>query len=148
MRAKFVGAFLSVSVATAQPAAAAGDSPKTAWSDQRPAAFGGITVRVPLGQTTAPKPEARLHLTTYKMGPARSSGLRSLNRNGLELGLSKAGKPILFSGGRNTAEVRQKMGLNTTTTLLIVGGVVLVVVVLAAVADGMPTAGPDEDAFD
>ena len=62
--------------------------------------------------------------------------------------MSKAGKPMLFSGGQNTAEVQQKMGLNTTTTLLIVGGIVLVVVVLAAVADAMPTAGPDEDAFD
>ena len=148
MRGKYLGAFLAASVAIAQPAAAAGDYPQSAFSDQRPAAFGGFTVRVPLGKSAAARPEARLQLTTYKMGPGRASGLRAFNRNGLELGLSKAGKPMLFSGGQNTAEVQRKMGLSTTTTLVIVGGIVLVVVILASVADAMPTAGPDEDAFD
>ena len=148
MRGKYVGALLAVTVAFAQPAAAAGDFPQTGFSDQRPAAFGGFTVRVPLGQAATAKPEARLQLTTYKMGSGKASPLRSFNRNGLELGMSKTGKPMLFSGGQNTAAVQQKMGLSTTTTLVIVGGIVLVVVILAAVADATPTAGPDEDAFD
>ncbi len=132
MLSKYVGAAIAVCVIAAQPAAAANDFRSAAASDHRPAAFGGVTVRVPFGKKAAAKPEARLQLTTYRMNPSQPAAVRKFSSNGLEFGMSKAGKPLLFAGGQNAAEVKQKMGLSTTTTVLIVGGVVLLAIVILA----------------
>jgi hypothetical protein len=133
MLSKFMGAAIAVSVIAAQPAAA-NDFHSAAAADYRPAAFGGVTVRLPLGKKTAAKPEARLNLTSYRTDPSQPGAVRKFSAKGLELGMSKAGKPLLFAGGQNTAEVKQKMGLDTTTTVLIVGGVILLVAVVVVAA--------------
>jgi hypothetical protein len=143
---KYVGAAIAVSVIAAQPAVA-NDLRSAAASDYRPAAFGGVTVRLPFGQKAAAKPDARLQLTTYRMDPSQPAAVRKFSSKGLEFGMSKAGKPLLFAGGQNTAKVKQKLGLNTTTTALIVGGVILlvaVVVVAASRASLFPDCEPYE----
>ncbi len=136
MFAKRVGAFLSIAMIAAQPAAAQDLGSIGASDISRPAAFGGVTVRLPLGRQAAAKPEARLQLTTYRMDSSQPSRMRAFNPKGLELGFSKARKPLLFAGGHNVAQAEQKMGLNTGTTLLIVAGVVVVVLVVALASGG------------
>jgi hypothetical protein len=153
MLSKYVGAAVAVSVIAAQPAAA-NDLHSVAASDYRPAAFGGVTVRLPLGKSERAKPEARLQMTTYRTDSSQPAGIRRFSSKGLEFGVSKAGKPLLFAGGQNTAEVKQKMGLNTTTTALIVGGVILLVVVVVAASsfavfpDCEPYEGNDDHCTD
>jgi hypothetical protein len=145
MLRKYAGAAIALSVIAAQPAAAT-DFRSAAAPDYPSAAFGGVTVRLPFGQKAAANPEARLQLTTYRTDRSRPGALRTFSSKGLEIGMSKAGKPLLFAGGHNTAEVEQKMGLNTTTTVLIVGGVLLLVavVVAASKASVFPDCGPYE----
>ena len=60
----------------------------------------------------------------------------------LELGLAKAGTPLLFVGGRDLGEVKRRMGLDgTDTTLLVAGGVLLAAgSALLLFADGGPSA--------
>ena len=124
-------AFVGAAALVTQPVVAAGYSQHSAYSAQRPAAFGGISVRVPLGAERA-KPQARLQLTTYRMDRSRPGATRKFSGNGLELGLVR-GKPMLFSGGRSSAEIKDKLGIDTTT-VVIVGGVVLIVAVVALAA--------------
>jgi hypothetical protein len=45
------------------------------------------------------------------------------------------GKPALFTAGRSTAEIKDKLGINTST-VLIVGGVIVLVAVVALAAGG------------
>ena len=134
MFAKHVGAFVMLAALLAQPAIAA--EPLGAFSGARPAAFGGFTMRLPLGRQGPARPEARLQLTTYRADASQSGRVRSPDPKGLELGVSKAGKPLLFAGGQDVARARQKLGLDTGTTILIVGGVLAAVVVVALAAGG------------
>lgn len=136
MFAKYVGAVLSLTVVAAQPAVAAEQLSLAASSLTRPAAFGGLTVRLPLSRQGRAKPEARVQLTTYRMDAAEAGHVRTFDPRGIQLGLSKAGKPLLFAGGENVSQVKQRLGLNTGTTLLIVGGVVAAVVVVALASGG------------
>ncbi len=134
---KYMSAFLGIAVIMAQPAVAASDMGIPGASGfSRPAAFGGVTVRLPLGRQAAPKPEARLQLTTYRADTTQPWRVRTLDPSGLQLGVSKAGKPLVFAGGQKTAEIKQKMELNTGTTLLIVGGILAAIVVVALAAGG------------
>ena len=134
----------------AQPCLAAEPMHYSTGSGARPAAFAGVQVRVPLRYKSTTKASARLQLGSAYYTRAQSGALVQTGRSvGLELGAGKTGKPALYIGGQDSAEMKEKLNLDgTTTTLLIVGGVVLVVVALAAVASAMPTAGPREGAFD
>ncbi len=134
MFSRCVGVFVGMALVAGQPAAAQDMDSTGSLRNARPAAFGGLTVRLPLGRQSTAKPEARLQLTTYQMDTSQPWRTRTFNRKGLELGVSKEGKPMLLAGGQNVAQAEQKMGLSTGTTLLIVGGVLLVVVLVAAAA--------------
>lgn len=133
-----------------QPCLAAGPASNFGASETRAAAFGGLQVRLPLGQKERAKPTARLQLSSAYYERERSGALVQTQRtSGLELGAGKAGKPALYLGGQDTAEMQNKLNIGgTTTTLLIVGGVVLVVVLLASVASALPTPGPSKGDFD
>lgn len=128
-----VGALVALSLIAA-PATAANETWNGNAADPRPSAFAGVSVRLPLGQKSAAKPQARLQLTTYSVDSSKPWRTREFSPTGFELGLSRTGKPMLFAGGQNTAEVQRKMGLDRTTTILIVAGVAVAVVVLIAAA--------------
>lgn len=133
-----------------QPCLAADLANKLHATETRTAAFAGLQVRLPLGQKERAKPTARLQLSSTHYAREQTGGFVQIHRtSGLEFGAGKAGKPALFIGGQEAADVQKKLNIGgSTTTLLIVGGVVLAVVVLAAIASGTPTAGPSEGAFD
>jgi hypothetical protein len=119
----------------AQPCAAAQDLRDTGMRERHASAFGGLNLRVPFGGQQAGKPQARLQLAAASSVRDPRSGSTWTNRaQGLEIGAGKTGKPALFMGGQNTAEMKTKLGVGgSTTTIIVVGGVlVLLLVVLAA----------------
>jgi len=135
MFARYVAALFSAALMTTQPAAAAAQLRSEAASS-RPAAFGGVVLRLRLGGREPAKPEARLQLTSHRADWAQPGHLRPLDPNGFELGLGKSGKALLFADGQSVTALEHKSGLSTGSTLLIVGGVVVAVVAIALAAGG------------
>ena len=137
---------------SAQPCLAADDFRSTGAVERRSGAFAGLTVRLPIGESGAANPSARLQLATIYESHDRESRLsgRSYRAAGLELGLSNSAEPAIYIGGRNAAEVERKLGVkgSTTTVLLIAGGLLVTVLLLASLASAAPTPGPREGAFD
>ena len=135
----------------AQPCLAAEDLGDAGPMQRKSAAFGGFTIRVPIGKAGAARPSARLQLTTsHSVWDGRyGSPVRTVRPPGLELGIGEAGRPSLHIGGRSAAEVERKLqlGASTGTTLLIVGGVAVAAIVLIAVASS-PSPGPRRGDFD
>ncbi|MEO7277420.1 MAG: hypothetical protein ABIW33_05300 [Sphingomicrobium sp.] len=131
-----LGMFIASVTLVAQPLAAA-DFPlrNTVAADSQPAAFGGLTIKLPFGAHEAAKPEARLQLTTYRPNSAEPWRLRSFNSSGIALGVSKPGKPLFYVGGQEVGQAERKMGLSKGTSLVLVGGVLLAVVVVVAAAN-------------
>jgi hypothetical protein len=111
-----------------------------------------LKVSLPLGTHQPAKPTARLQLTyNQQLRDSRTGDVRTFSPPGLEFGASAKGKPMLFVGGQNAAEVERKLGVRGSTgkTILIVGGVLIVLVivgsVLAAPASLLdPCGGPDD----
>ena len=126
---------------TAQPCLAA---------ERQSSAFAGLTVRLPFGGAAESKASARLRVTSFHdYRDVRGATVSSHRPAGVELGLTRLGKPAVYVGGQRLAETDPRLHGKGKTTWLIVGGVVVVaVVVLAAVASAQPTAGPPEGAFD
>jgi hypothetical protein len=103
--------------------------------ERHASAFGGVNLRVPFGGQDAGKPQARLQLAAASTSRDLRSGSTLTNRaHGLEIGTGAKGKPALFMGGQNTAEMKTRLGVGgSTTTIIVVAGVaVLLLVVLAA----------------
>lgn len=145
---KYVGALLAVTMLAAQPCAAAEDMRHFSNSERRSAAFGGVNIRLPLGQGVRSKPTARLQLTsTHTYRDNGSGAVRVFSPSGLELGASEKGKPTLYVGGQHPAEIKKKLGIGgTTTTLLVIGGVILILAVVAA-SSTPPQVDFDDDEF-
>ena len=151
--AKWTGAvaMAAATMLVAQPVAAA-DLGSVPSDQRRAAAFGGLKVSLPLGNRGPAKATARLQLAYGgQLRDSRTGSVRAFSPPGLELGASGKGKPMLFVGGQNAAEVERRLGVRGSTgkTILIVGGVLIVLVivgsVLAAPADLLdPCDGPDD----
>ncbi|HEX8379929.1 MAG TPA: hypothetical protein VF619_05205 [Allosphingosinicella sp.] len=141
-------AALAVMLLAAQPCLAADDLRDTSSTQRRSAPFAGAGLSLPIGGPAKARPSARLQFTAAR--PAGGAFGRSGAAPGLELGLAGAGKPMLYIGGRSTADLGRRMNLSgsRSTVLIVVGGLVVLVLIAAAVADAQPTPGPDEDAFD
>ena len=108
--------------------------------------FAGGSVTIPLGQTRASRPRARLQLTTIHTSRDARSVSPSRSRppsGGLELGLSRTGRANLYVGGQNSREMERRLGVNGgSSTWLIVGGVVVALVVVVALASSGGCLGP------
>lgn len=122
-------------VLAAQPCAAAADT--AAWDEPRLPAFAGLSIRMPLGNTKAALPSARLQLTTsYHLRDDRTGSVQTLKANGLEIGASARGTPSLYLNGQSTAEIKEKVRLSgSSDTATIVLGVALVVVGVLVIAN-------------
>lgn len=137
---KLAGALAALSLAAAQPVAAAGYAPERGPTEMRASAFAGFNVRVPMGRTAA-KPSARLQLTTaYTFRDARTGATRTLKPHGLELGAGKSGAAF-FAGGQELSRKNVetlKLGDGGTTVLYVVGGILVLGVVLLLAAGYEP----------
>ena len=143
--ARYAAAAMAAGMLAAQPCAAAEDLRDQSGQERQASAFGGVSVRVPLGRTAGAKPSARLRLTTgYSVRDRLTGASRSFRGHGLELGAGTAGKPTLYLGGQNSAEMKTKLGIGgKTTTILVVGGVVLLLLIVLAATQVPPQ--PDFD---
>ena len=136
---------------TAQPCLAAEDFRDGRTGQVRTGAFAGVSLNVPLdASASSRRPTARLQLTSIREVREANGATRTARAEGVQLGVDRRGRPALTVAGRNPLDERERLGIggSTGTALLIVGGIVVVIFVLASVADGMPTAGPPEGAFD
>jgi hypothetical protein len=146
-----LAALAAVTVLAAQPVAAA-DLGKFDGDQRRGAAFGGLKVSLPLGAGARAKPAARLQLTySQQLRDSRTGDVRTFSPPGLEFGASDAGKPMLFVGGQQAAEMKRTLGIRGKmgTTIAVVAGVVVVLVLLASVLAAPaellnPCNGPDD----
>jgi hypothetical protein len=132
---KRAAAIAAIAMLAAQPCGAAEDLRDTGVRERHASAFGGLNLRVPFGGREAGKPQARLQLAAAStVRDTRSGSTLTKRAQGLELGIAEKGKPALFMGGQNTAEMKTKLGVGgSTTTYIVVGGaLVLLLVVLAA----------------
>jgi hypothetical protein len=121
MKINATSAATALAVALAPiPCRAAEDIRTTAAPARQPAAFAGASIRLPLGQKDRARPVARLRAGIVDPG----------SRAGLELGLTRRGKPEMFVAGHSASAVRERMKLNGSTgsTTWIVFGVVLLAV--------------------
>ncbi len=112
----------------AQPCLAADDMRGFGNMERRSGAFAGASVRMPLGSREAAKPSARLQLGMrhVQQDSAGRLPVRAQQIGLLELGGATGGKPALFVGGQDVAEVEKRRGLvGTTGTLLLLAGVAL-----------------------
>ncbi|HYJ31119.1 MAG TPA: hypothetical protein VEW25_12355 [Allosphingosinicella sp.] len=136
---------------TAQPCLAADDVGESRTGQVRTGAFAGVSLRVPLDRNASSRrPTARLQLTSIRQVREANGATRTWRAEGVQIGADRDGGFALTIAGRNPFDACERLGVggSTGTALLVVGGLVLVVFVLASVADGMPTAGPPEGAFD
>ena len=119
-------------------------------AERQSSAFAGVTLRLPFGGGAESEASARLRVTSFHdYRDRRGAAVSSHRAEGIELGLTRLGKPAFYVGGQGLAETDPRLHGKGKTTWLIVGGVVVVaVVVLAAVASAQPTAGPPPGAFD
>lgn len=145
---------LGIAAATmlaAQPCLAADDFRDGRAGQARTGAFAGVSVRVPLDRNDASRrATARLQLTGIRETRDASGATRTYRAEGVQIGARRDGRPAVTIAGRDPFAGRERLGVggSTTTALVVVGGLVFIVFVLASVADGMPTAGPPEGAFD
>jgi hypothetical protein len=112
----------------AQPCLAADDMRGFGNIERRSGVFAGASVKMPLGSRKAARPSARLQLGMrhVQQDSAGRLPVRAQQIGLLELGGAVGGKPALFVGGRNVAEVEKRHGLiGTTGTLLLLAGVAL-----------------------
>jgi len=148
---KYAAGSAAAAMLCAQPCLAAEDFRDTRTSQVRTGAFAGLSVRVPLDRNAGSRrATARLQLTSIREVSEANGAMRTIRADGVQIGTDRSGRPALTIAGQNPFEARERLGVggSTTTALVIVGGLVLVVFVLASVADAMPTAGPQEGAFD
>lgn len=123
-----LAALLCATALTAQPCWGAGSFRDAPSLELHAGAYAGASVRIGLGAGDTRMPIARLKLGMTGHAIDSRSGARTQTFDGsaLELGLGGGGRPLLWVGGRSTAEVRERMGLDgTQTTLLVVGGLAL-----------------------
>jgi hypothetical protein len=126
----------------AQPCLAAENYREAPVRMGAPGGFAGVRLHWSVGEGVRAKPTARLQMTTTQRLHNPVTGEISTTRaSGFELGLARAGKPALYFGGHDQAEVNRKLGLSGGTTALIIGGVVIGLVVIALAAGG---AGPGD----
>ena len=144
-RIKWTAAAMAAGMLAVQPCAAAEDYRDAGTRERHASAFGGVSMRVPLGGGRAEKPSARLQLTAAStIRDVRSGATSTTRAHGLEIGAGGAGKPALYMGGRNTAEMKEKLGIGgKTTTIVVVAGVVVLLLVILAASQVPPQ--PDFD---
>ncbi len=144
---KVITALVVMCVFAAQPCAAAHYSSGAPGAETRTSAFVGFNVRMALGAAAKTKPTARLQLTSaFNVRDARTGSTQTFKGHGLEIGAAKSGQPALYLNGRNTTDIKAKLGMSgTTKTVLILGGVLvaLVVVVAAAASSGLGDTCPE-----
>ena len=109
----------SLAVLGAQPALAAEPAGSGAT---RTSAFAGVQLRLGLGETKRVAPTARLRLGLTHNSADYRSGAWARDGGGLELGLTKLGRPDLYVGGQSVRGLRQRLGLAPAATALIVVG--------------------------
>jgi hypothetical protein len=132
----------------AQPCFAAQDHREGLGIERRTAAFAGVHARIPFGDATPAAPIARLKLGMVHSRLDRGSATphEFVQTSGLELGLARRSKPMLFIGGRSVADVQKRLAIGGgTTPLLVVGGIALAaaaVVVLSS--DGSSACIPED----
>lgn len=125
----------------AQPCAAQGIH--LARAEVRPSAFAGLNIKLPLGGPKRAEPSLRLQLTTEYGSPHYRDASWNGRPAGIEIGLIRTGKPVLFLNEQQASGAGSKLGFGGSggQTALIVGGVLLAVVVVAVAAGG---AGPGD----
>ena len=107
-----IGAALSV-ICLTTPCFAQDSMSFAHQNEQRTGAFGGVNLRLELGQNRRPRPVARIAVGLTQ--ETRGSGVQSTRRNAvpaLELGLKKSGGAELFVAGQSTARLNQRLGAN------------------------------------
>jgi hypothetical protein len=140
MKAAALAAAASVA---AQPCLAASLGPDSGIARGKVGAFAGASLRLPFGAGPRMAASARLRVSTITLDYDRpSGGLVERFGTGLDLGLSRFGRPDLRLAGSSPAEVRRRIGFKGSTGYIVVGGVVLVILLLAAVASAQPKPGP------
>jgi hypothetical protein len=145
MRGAALAAAASVA---AQPCLAASLGPDGGIARGRIGAFAGASLRLPFGAGPRPVASARLQVSAVALDYDRRSGGR-VERfgTGLDLGLSRSGRPDLRLAGSAPAEIKRRIGFKGSTGYIVVGGVVLVILLLAAVAGAQPKPGPQPGDF-
>jgi hypothetical protein len=139
------GAIVAMGMLAAQPCAAAEDVRDSGMRERHASAFGGFSLRVPLGGAQAGKPSARLQFAAASTTRDPRSGSTSTRRaDGLEIVAGQGGKPARHLSGQSTAQMKAKLGVSkSTTTIIIAGGVVLLLLIVLAASQVPPQ--PDFD---
>jgi hypothetical protein len=132
----------------AQPCLAASLGPDNGIARGKVGAFAGASLKLPFGTGRRSAASARLQVSAVTLDyDRRSGGLVERFGTGLDLGLSRSGKPDLRLAGSTPAEVKRRIGFKGSTGYIVVGGVVLVILLLAAVASAQPKPGPSPGDF-
>jgi hypothetical protein len=140
MRGAALAAAASVA---AEPCLAASLGPDSGIARGKVGAFAGASLRLPFGAGPRMAASARLRVSAVTLDyDRRSGGLVERFGTGLDLGLSRSGRPDLRLAGSSPAEVKRRIGFKGSTGYIVVGGVVLVILLLAAVASAQPKPGP------
>lgn len=139
-------AIASAAMLIAQPCAAAPDLSDSRSAERQTGAFAGALLKLDLGSKARSVPTARLQLgmtQRYQSFGARVPS-RSSTVSAFELGLAASGRPMLLLGGRDTAALKRRLGVNgsTETTLLIAGGVALALVAVLLITSNGSNAEP------
>ncbi len=125
---KYFAAAAALLMFGGQPCLGADDMRGFGNIETRSGAFAGASLKMPLGSLKAALPSARLQLGMRHMQQDSAGRLPSRARQIglLEIGGAKGGKPALFVGGQDVAQVEKRHGLvGTTGTLLLLAGVAI-----------------------
>lgn len=134
-------AMVAAGIFAAQPCIAADNHHDAGAREPLSSAFVGVNLRLPLGGN-AGKPSARLQFTAASTGrDTRSGSAAKIRAHGFEIGLRENGKPALYMGGQDAAEMKTKLGVrgSATTTVVVVGGVLLLFFILASATQAPPS---------